>query len=142
MPKAAWLRPFVSKRGPPLIRERLLDEISSLVAVANGAKGMAWIKVAEDKWQSPIAKFFDNETRSSLNARLDAVSGDLILMVADQPAVTNASLGALRLEMARREKLIHKDEFAFVWITDFPLLEYDDEAEALCGGPSPIHGSR
>jgi aspartyl-tRNA synthetase len=80
----------------------------------------------EDKWQSPIAKFFDDETKRSLNTRLDAFPGDLILIVADQPAIANGALGALRLEMARREELIQKGEFSFVWITDFPLLEYDD----------------
>ena len=104
---------------------KALDEIS-LVATANGAKGLAWIKVAEDKWQSPLAKFFNDELRLSLNGRLGAVPGDLILMVADQPAIANAALGALRLEMARREGLIKEGEYTFVWVKDFPLLEYDD----------------
>jgi len=102
-----------------------LDEISQ-VATANGAKGLAWIKVAEDKWQSPIGKFFNDEAKHSLNERLDASPGDLILMVADQPAVTHAALGALRQEMARREGLIQDGEYTFVWVTDFPLLDYDD----------------
>jgi aspartyl-tRNA synthetase len=61
--------------------------------------------------------------------------------VADQPAIANAALGALRLEMARREKLIQKGEFAFVWITDFPLLEYDDTQEAFHGGSSPVYST-
>ena len=125
------------KQAAAAYSRKLLDEISS-VAVANGAKGMAWIKVAEDKWQSPIAKFFDHEARSSLNVRLGALSGDLILMVADQPAITNAALSALRLEMARREKMIDKDAFAFVWVTDFPLLEYDDEAQRFVAVHHPF----
>jgi len=104
---------------------KALDEIS-LVATANGAKGLAWIKIAADKWQSPLAKFFNDETKLSLNGRLDASPGDLILMVADQPAIANPALSALRLEMARREGLIKEGDYAFVWITDFPLLEYDD----------------
>ena len=104
---------------------KALDEISK-IATANGAKGLAWIKVAEDKWQSPLAKFFNDEMKLALNGRLDAVPGDLILMVADQPAIANAALSALRLEMARREGLIREGEYAFVWVTDFPLLEYDD----------------
>jgi aspartyl-tRNA synthetase len=113
------------KKAAAAYSRKALDEIS-LVATANGAKGLAWIKMGEDKWQSPMAKFFDDETKRSLNTRLDAFPGDLILIVADQPAIANGALGALRLEMARREELIKKGEFAFVWITDFPLLEYDD----------------
>jgi aspartyl-tRNA synthetase len=102
-----------------------LDEIS-LIATANGAKGLAWIKIAADKWQSPVAKFFNDEMKLSLTERLGAVPGDLILMVADQPAIANAALSALRLEMARREGLIKEGEYTFVWVTDFPLLEYDE----------------
>jgi len=102
-----------------------LDEIS-LIATANGAKGLAWIKIAADKWQSPVAKFFNDELKLSLTERLGAVPGDLILIVADQPAIANAALSALRLEMARREGLIKDGEYAFVWITDFPLLDYND----------------
>ncbi len=114
------------KNGAAAYSRKALDEIST-TATANGAKGLAWIKVAEDKWQSPLAKFFDDKTRLSLNDCLHALPGDLILAVADQPAIVNAALGALRLEMARREKLIKDGEYAFVWVTDFPLLEYDDE---------------
>jgi aspartyl-tRNA synthetase len=125
------------KQGAAAYSRKLLDEIAS-VATANGAKGMAWIKVAEDKWQSPLAKFFDDEARISLNNRVGAAPGDLILMVADKPAIVNAALGALRLEMARREELFSKDEFAFVWVTDFPLLEYDDESERFVAVHHPF----
>ena len=113
------------KNAAAVYSRKALDEISQ-VATANGAKGLAWIKIAEDKWQSPVAKFFDDGLKLSLNERLDASPGDLVLMVADQPATTNAALSALRLEMARRESLIKEGEYAFVWVTDFPLLEYDD----------------
>ena len=115
------------KNAAATYSRKALDEIS-LAATANGAKGLAWIKIAEDKWQSPLAKFFNDETRLSLNERLHAVPGDLILMVADQSAIVNAALNAVRLEMARREGLIKEGEYAFVWITDFPLLEYDEAA--------------
>jgi aspartyl-tRNA synthetase len=113
------------KNAAAAYSRKVLDELS-LVATANGAKGLAWIKVAENKWQSPVAKFFNDEAKLSLNERLDAVPGDLVLIVADQPAITNAALSALRLEMARREELIKEGEYAFVWVTDFPLLDYDD----------------
>ena len=113
------------KNAAATYSRKALDELS-LVATANGAKGLAWIKIAADKWQSPVAKFFNDEMKRSLTARLEAVPGDLILMVADQPATTNAALSALRLEMAKREGLLKKGEYAFLWVTDFPLLEYDD----------------
>ncbi len=125
------------KNGAAAYSRKALDEIST-TATANGAKGLAWIKVAEDKWQSPLAKFFDGKTRLSLNDRLHALPGDLILVVADQPAIVNAALGALRLEMARREKLIKDGEYAFVWVTDFPLLEYDDEGERFVAVHHPF----
>ena len=125
------------KNGAAAYSRKALEEIST-TATANGAKGLAWIKVAEDKWQSPLAKFFDDKTRLSLNDRLHAVPGDLILAVADQPAIVNAALGALRLEMGRREKLIEDGEYAFVWVTDFPLLEYDDEGERFVAVHHPF----
>ena len=112
------------KNAAAAYSRKALDEIS-LIATANGAKGLAWIKIATDKWQSPVAKFFNDEMKRSLTEHLEAVPGDLILMVADQPAITNAALSALRLEMARREGLIKDGEYTFVWVTDFPLLEYD-----------------
>ena len=113
------------KNAAAAYSRKALDELS-LTATANGAKGLAWIKIAKDKWQSPLAKFFDDEARLSFNERLHAIPGDLILMVADQSAIANAALSALRLEMARREGLIKEGEYAFLWVTDFPLLEYDD----------------
>ena len=112
------------KNAAAAYSRKSLDELS-LIATANGAKGLAWIKITKDKWQSPVAKFFNDEMKLSLNERLEAVPGDLILMVADQPVIANAALNALRLEMARREGLIKEGEYAFVWVTDFPLLEYD-----------------
>ena len=108
------------KQAASTYSRKALDEIS-LVATANGAKGLAWIKVSENKWQSPIGKFFDDEAKSAINTRLDAEPGDLILMVADQPRIVNTAVGALRLEMAHREELIKKGRFSFVWITDFPV---------------------
>jgi aspartyl-tRNA synthetase len=113
------------KNAAAAYSRKALDEIS-LIATANGAKGLAWIKIAVDKWQSPVAKFFNDDLKLSLTEGLEAVPGDLILMVADQPAIANAALSALRLEIARREGLMKDGEYAFVWVTDFPLLEYDD----------------
>lgn len=91
-----------------------------------GAKGLAWVKVkADGEWQSPIAKFFTDAERADMARTLDAQEGDLLFFVADQPAVVHQALAELRLELGRRLNLLDKSIFSFVWITDFPLLEYD-----------------
>ena len=113
-----------------------LDELVA-AAVELGAKGLAWVKVkpegpagqgpAGNGWQSPIAKFFTDDQRKAIDARLEAVPGDLLIFVADAPKVTNAVLAELRLRLGKRLGLIDDSRFEFVWIHDFPLLEYDDE---------------
>ncbi len=94
-----------------------------------GAKGVAWHQIKTDgEEKSSFAKFLSEETLAAIKEKMGAAQDDLILVVADKPSVVFATLGALRLEVARRLDLINKDEFKFVWITEFPLLEYDEEA--------------
>lgn len=94
-----------------------------------GAKGVAWHQIKTDgEEKSSFAKFLNEETLSAIKEKMGADKDDLILVVADKLSVVFATLGALRLEVARRLDLINKDEFRFVWITEFPLLEYDEEA--------------
>lgn len=94
-----------------------------------GAKGVAWHQIKTDgEEKSSFAKFLSEETLAAIKEKVGADKDDLILVVADKPSVVFATLGALRLEVARRLDLINEDEFRFVWITEFPLLEYDDEA--------------
>lgn len=94
-----------------------------------GAKGVAWHQIKTDgEEKSSFAKFLNEETLAAIKEKMGADKDDLILVVADKPSVVFATLGALRLEVARRLDLINKDEFRFVWITEFPLLEYDEEA--------------
>ncbi len=90
-----------------------------------GAKGLAWIKV-KGGFDSPIAKFFPEEVLLQMAARLDAGEGDLMLFVADQEKIVHDVLSRMRLELGKRLGLI-KDEFNFVWIIDFPLLEWDED---------------
>ncbi len=93
-----------------------------------GAKGLAWVKIKEDaSWQSPIAKFFKDEEQKAMMERLDAAPGDILFFGADQKATVFRVLGELRLELARMRGLIPKDRFDFVWITEFPLLEFDED---------------
>ena len=92
------------------------------------AKGLAWIKIKEDGIQSPIAKFLSEEQMAKLLEAAEAKTGDLVLIVADKNSVVFQSLGALRLELAKKLDLIKdKNEFNFTWITEFPLFEYSEE---------------
>lgn len=106
-------------------------QIDSLVKVGQdfGAKGVAWLQVRPDgEKKSSFTKFLNEETIAAIKERMDVTDNDLILVVADKPSVVYAALGALRQEVAKRLELVNKDEFRFVWVTEFPLLEYDEEA--------------
>ena len=95
-----------------------------------GAKGLAWISIKDGEIKSPIAKFLTEEELNSIISKVSAQSGDLILIVADKPKVVFASLGQLRLELSRKLELLKdKSEFKFLWVTEFPLLEYSEEEE-------------
>jgi aspartyl-tRNA synthetase len=107
-----------------------IDDLTDFVAVYR-AKGMAWIKVKEDEWQSPITKFFSDEEKAALAERIDMQPGDLVFFVADQPKVVNESLGHLRNHLGQKLKLINEDEFNFLWVTQFPMFEYDDTGKRL-----------
>jgi len=102
-----------------------IDDLTELAAVYR-AKGLAWVKVREDSWQSPIAKFFTDKEKDDLAARIQMEPGDLVFFVADQPEVVNESLGHLRNHLGNELGLIDKNEFSFVWVTDFPMFEYDE----------------
>jgi aspartyl-tRNA synthetase len=94
-----------------------------------GAKGLAWIKVKSASgggFESPIAKFFPEEILRQMAQRLDAEEGDLMLFVADKEKVVHDVLSRMRLELGKRLNLI-KPGYKFAWITDFPLLEWNDE---------------
>ena len=102
-----------------------IDDLTALAAVYQ-ARGLAWIKVREDGWQSPIVKFFTDDEKNALAERLDMQVGDLVFFVADKTKIVNEALGHLRNHLGKRLKLINDAEFAFVWVTRFPMLEYDE----------------
>ncbi len=103
-----------------------LDTMPEVVA-PYGAKGVAWAKLNPDGWQSPIAKFFTPEQRGAIEEACAAGVGDVVLFVADTDKVVNESLAALRLHLGRLLGLIPENRFSFLWVTDFPLLEYSAE---------------
>jgi len=102
-----------------------IDDLTELTAVYR-AKGLAWIKVREDGWQSPIAKFFSDKEKEDMIRRIEIEPGDLVFFVADYPTIANEALGHLRNHLGKRLGLINENEFKFLWITHFPLLEYDE----------------
>ncbi len=117
----------INAKGCAVFSRKDLDVLTEYVGNF-GAKGLAWVKVKDDSsWQSPIAKFFSDEERAAMAEKLSAAPGDLLFFVADRPQVVHAALAELRLELARRLDLTRDDEFNLVWVTDFPLLEYDHE---------------
>ncbi len=103
-----------------------IDALTEFVKIY-GAKGLAWIKVTEEGFTGPIAKFFDDNIQNQLKALFDAEAGDLLLFVADKKSVVADSLGALRLKLGKELGLIDESKFNFLWVTDWPLLEYDEE---------------
>ena len=101
-----------------------IDDLTDFVAVYR-AKGMAWIKVRENEWQSPIVKFFTDDEKKALAERIDMEPGDLVFFVADQPKVVNESLGNLRNHLGKRLNLIDENQYKFLWVTRFPMFEFD-----------------
>ena len=117
----------INAKGCADFTRKELDNLTEYVAQF-GAKGLAWVKMKEGgEWQSPIAKFFTDEERATIAAATDAVPGDLLFFGADSGKVVLQVLSELRVELARRLGLLHKDDYNFVWVTDFPLMEYDDK---------------
>lgn len=108
------------------ISRKEIDSLGEYVKIYK-AKGLAWINVTEEGIKSPIAKFLKEEEMSAIIERMQAKVGDIIFIVADVPNVTYDALGQLRLEVARRFGLIEENKFNFLWITEFPLFDYDEE---------------
>ncbi|MDL2321616.1 aspartate--tRNA ligase [Desulfosarcina sp. OttesenSCG-928-B08] len=102
-----------------------IDDLTAFAAVYR-AKGLAWIKVKENEWQSPIAKFFTDEEKAALTKRINMEPGDLVFFVADTPAITNEALGQLRNHLGKKLGLIDQGLFNFLWVTHFPMFEYDE----------------
>ncbi len=108
------------------------------VAKLYGAKGLAWIKVSSEGIQSPIAKFFTEDHLNKILAKVSAKEGDLVVIVADKEKVSLNALGHVRLEAAKELQLIDEDEFKFLFVTEFPLFEYDDEEERFVAVHHPF----
>jgi aspartyl-tRNA synthetase len=111
--------------GAGLSRKEL-DDLTNLVQ-GYGGKGLGWIKVTSKGWQSPIDKFFEETSKRAIAERMVAKEGDLLLLVAGDRGEVNQVLANLRLHLGRRLELIPSETYRFVWIRDFPLLEFSEE---------------
>ena len=117
----------LNARGCAEYSRKELDDLTDLAKVY-GAQGLAWIKVVSDGVQSPIAKFFTETEIQQLTKTLNAQPGDLLLMVTDaKHKVAYTALGQLRIHIGHKLGLIEQDRWCPLWITEFPLLEYNEE---------------
>ena len=103
-----------------------------------GAKGLAWIKVTEGGVNSPIAKFLSEGETQSILDRTGGKVGDLLLFVADEPQVVHGALGNLRNNLGKELNLYNKDQYNFLWVTEFPLFERDKETNRLTASHHPF----
>jgi aspartyl-tRNA synthetase len=116
----------LNAKGCVEMSRKEIDDLTAFAAVYK-AKGLAWIKVRPEGWQSPIAKFFTDDEKARLAQRIGMAEGDLIFFVADQAKVTNDALGNLRNHLGAMLKLIDPQAFNFVWVTRFPAFEYNPD---------------
>jgi len=125
--KKGGLVKSINAKGCSDFSRKYLDDLTEFVGQF-GAKGLAWVKVkAGGEWQSPIAKFFTDDERATISKELEAEENDVLFFVADKAAIVHQALSELRLELGRKLGLIDKNTFNFVWVIDFPLLEYDHD---------------
>ncbi len=116
-----------------------IDEITE-IAKANGAKGLATIQLTAEGLKSPIAKFLSEDEQVALTTGIGASEGDLVLMVADQPAVVAKALSALRDEFGKRLNLADPNVMAYAWVVEFPLLDWDEEGQRWDATHNPFCG--
>ena len=116
----------INAKGCAGFTRKEIDDLTQYAAIY-GAKGLAYIVITEEGVKSPIAKFFTDEEMSTMLKRFEAVPGDIIFFVADKPKVVADALGHLRVHLAEQLGLIDENELNFLWVVDFPLLEWDEE---------------
>ena len=118
-----------------------IDDLLPL-AVSFGAKGLAWFRLTDSGWQSPLAKNVNEDQKGKIAATLSLKTGDLVLLIADKEKIVCDVLSRLRLSLGEKLGLIPKSEFSFLWVTDFPLLEYDPETKRYVAMHHPFTSPR
>jgi len=123
--KGGMVKGINLKNGASSPRSKI-DEYVDYVKIFK-AGGLAWIALKGKEIKSPIVRFLSQEELTGITRVMEAEAGDLLLFVADKPTVVADALGNLRLKIAREERLINNNLYKFLWVTDFPLLEYSEE---------------
>jgi aspartyl-tRNA synthetase len=131
----------LNARGCADYSRKELDDLTAYVKPFK-AKGLAWMKVTDEGVQSPIARFFPEPTLQAIVQQLEANAGDLLLFVADAPEIVADALANLRLHLGERLGLIPQDALAFVWVVDFPLLEYSPDERRYVAKHHPFTAPR
>jgi aspartyl-tRNA synthetase len=127
----------INAKGASNLSRKNLDDLIEYTKIY-GAKGLAWIKVNPDGWQSPIAKFFNDGEKAGLTDVLNAEPGDVLFFSADDAPIVNEVLGQLRVKLAQDLGLIPEDEYRFTWVTTFPMFEYNAEEKRLAAMHHPF----
>lgn len=128
----------INAKGQGSMPRKKIDKLVSF-AKDYGAKGLAYIAIQEDGTvKSSFAKFMKEEEMNALIQAMGGENGDLLLFAADKNKIVWAVLGALRLELARQMELLDKSEYKFLWVTEFPLLEWSDEEERFMAMHHPF----
>lgn len=131
------IKATVAKGAAEQYTRKDMDALTEFVNIY-GAKGLAWVKVVEDGLTGPIGRFFETENVETLLTLTGAEAGDLVMFVADKPNVVAQSLGALRVKLAKELGLIDETKLNFLWVTDWPLLEYDEDAKRYVAAHHPF----
>ncbi|HDK9665195.1 TPA: aspartate--tRNA ligase [Staphylococcus aureus] len=131
------IKAIVAKGAAEQYTRKDMDALTEFVNIY-GAKGLAWVKVVEDGLTGPIGRFFETENVKTLLTLTGAEAGDLVMFVADKPNVVAQSLGALRVKLAKELGLIDETKLNFLWVTDWPLLEYDEDAKRYVAAHHPF----
>ncbi|UMT74774.1 aspartate--tRNA ligase [Staphylococcus roterodami] len=131
------IKAIVAKGAAEQYTRKDMDALTEFVNIY-GAKGLAWVKVVEEGLTGPIGRFFEAENVETLRSLTGAEAGDLVMFVADKPNVVAQSLGALRVKLAKELGLIDESKLNFLWVTDWPLLEYDEDAKRYVAAHHPF----
>lgn len=131
------IKAIVAKGAAEQYTRKDMDALTEFVNIY-GAKGLAWVKVVGDGLTGPIGRFFEAENVETLLTLTGAEAGDLVMFVADKPNVVAQSLGALRVKLAKELGLIDETKLNFLWVTDWPLLEYDEDAKRYVAAHHPF----
>ncbi|MDU1765495.1 MAG: aspartate--tRNA ligase [Staphylococcus epidermidis] len=131
------IKAIVAKDAANKYTRKDMDALTEFVNIY-GAKGLAWVKVVDDGLSGPIARFFEDVNVETLKQLTEAKPGDLVMFVADKPNVVAQSLGALRIKLAKELGLIDESKLNFLWVTDWPLLEYDEDAKRYVAAHHPF----